>query len=86
MFVRARPVVDAGPSRLPFTADRSRCLVIQTAFLGDVVLTTPLLSRLAERVPVQQRSMRSLEWFLLAGRTLGGGWAGVRFLIGRGRG
>jgi len=24
--------------------DRSRCLVIQTAFLGDVVLTTPLLS------------------------------------------
>ncbi|HWN18732.1 MAG TPA: lipopolysaccharide heptosyltransferase II [Gemmatimonadales bacterium] len=38
-----------GTSRLPLTADRSRCLVIQTAFLGDVVLTTPLLSRLAER-------------------------------------
>ena len=35
--------------RLPLTADRSPCLVIQTAFLGDVVLTTPLLSALAER-------------------------------------
>src|SRR5918994_6953749 len=36
------------PSALP--PDRpSRCLVIQTAFLGDVVLTTPLLSALAER-------------------------------------
>jgi heptosyltransferase II len=34
---------------LPLTAHRSRCLVIQTAFLGDVVLTTPLLSVLAER-------------------------------------
>jgi heptosyltransferase-2 len=33
----------------PFTVDRSRCLVIQTAFLGDVVLTTPLISLLAER-------------------------------------
>ena len=31
------------------SGDRSRCLVIQTAFLGDVVLTTPLLARLAER-------------------------------------
>jgi heptosyltransferase-2 len=30
-------------------ADRRTALVIQTAFLGDVVLTTPLLSRLAER-------------------------------------
>ena len=30
-------------------ADRRSALVIQTAFLGDVVLTTPLLSRLAER-------------------------------------
>jgi lipopolysaccharide heptosyltransferase II len=29
--------------------DRPTVLVIQTAFLGDVVLTTPLLSRLAER-------------------------------------
>jgi lipopolysaccharide heptosyltransferase II len=29
--------------------DRPSTLVIQTAFLGDVVLTTPLLSRLAER-------------------------------------
>ncbi len=36
-------------SRLPVTANRSRCLVIQTAFLGDVVLTTPLLSALAAR-------------------------------------
>src|SRR5919109_1339071 len=36
-------------SRSPFTVDRSRCLVIQTAFLGDVILTTPLLSRLAAR-------------------------------------
>ena len=36
-------------SRSPFTVHRSRCLVIQTAFLGDVVLTTPLLSVLAER-------------------------------------
>jgi heptosyltransferase-2 len=35
--------------RLPLTADRSRCLVIQTAFLGDVILTTPLLSVLADR-------------------------------------
>jgi heptosyltransferase II len=33
----------AGPS------DRPSALVIQTAFLGDVVLTTPLLSALAER-------------------------------------
>ena len=31
------------------SADGSRCLVIQTAFLGDVVLTTPLLSVLAQR-------------------------------------
>ena len=29
--------------------ERASTLVIQTAFLGDVVLTTPLLSRLAER-------------------------------------
>src|SRR4051812_32694481 len=29
--------------------DRPSTLVIQTAFLGDVVLTTPLLSVLAER-------------------------------------
>lgn len=36
-------------ARPPLTADRSRCLVIQTAFLGDVVLTTPLLSVLADR-------------------------------------
>jgi heptosyltransferase II len=36
-------------SRSPFAVDRSRCLVIQTAFLGDVVLTTPLLSALAQR-------------------------------------
>ena len=36
-------------SRSPFTVDHSRCLVIQTAFLGDVVLTTPLLSVLAAR-------------------------------------
>jgi heptosyltransferase-2 len=36
-------------TRLPVTAHRSRCLVIQTAFLGDVVLTTPLLSALAAR-------------------------------------
>jgi heptosyltransferase-2 len=36
-------------ARLPLTANRSRCLVIQTAFLGDVVLTTPLLSLLAAR-------------------------------------
>ena len=36
-------------ARSPLTADRSPCLVIQTAFLGDVVLTTPLLSVLAER-------------------------------------
>jgi heptosyltransferase-2 len=36
-------------ARLPLTAYRSRCLVIQTAFLGDVVLTTPLLSVLAGR-------------------------------------
>ena len=35
--------------RSPLTANRSRCLVIQTAFLGDVVLTTPLLSQLAEQ-------------------------------------
>ena len=35
--------------RSAFTVDRSRCLVIQTAFLGDVVLTTPLLSVLARR-------------------------------------
>jgi heptosyltransferase II len=31
------------------TSDRASVLVIQTAFLGDVVLTTPLLSVLAER-------------------------------------
>jgi heptosyltransferase II len=36
-------------SSSPFTVHRSRCLVIQTAFLGDVVLTTPLLSVLAGR-------------------------------------
>ncbi|HEY4649690.1 MAG TPA: hypothetical protein VIG95_11290, partial [Gemmatimonadales bacterium] len=38
-----------GASLSPLTAHRSRCLVIQTAFLGDVILTTPLLSRLAEQ-------------------------------------
>ncbi len=31
------------------TADGSATLVIQTAFLGDVVLTTPLLSALADK-------------------------------------
>lgn len=31
------------------TADRGATLVIQTAFLGDVVLTTPLLTALAEK-------------------------------------
>jgi heptosyltransferase II len=36
-------------ARLALTARRSRVLVIQTAFLGDVVLTTPLLSALAAR-------------------------------------
>ncbi|MGH7510179.1 MAG: glycosyltransferase family 9 protein [Gemmatimonadales bacterium] len=36
-------------SRSPFTVHHSPCLVIQTAFLGDVVLTTPLLSALAQR-------------------------------------
>jgi heptosyltransferase II len=49
---RGDPVSATGPvdgSRLPLTAHRSQCLVIQTAFLGDVVLTTPLLSVLAER-------------------------------------
>ena len=39
----------AGLSNSPVTVDRSPCLVIQTAFLGDVVLTTPLISVLAER-------------------------------------
>jgi heptosyltransferase II len=33
----------------PFSLLPSRTLVIQTAFLGDVVLTTPLLTALAER-------------------------------------
>jgi heptosyltransferase II len=37
----------AEPTALP--PYRPTALVIQTAFLGDVVLTTPLLSRLAER-------------------------------------
>ena len=36
------------PSIVP-SFHRSGVLVIQTAFLGDVILTTPLLSRLAER-------------------------------------
>ncbi len=44
-----RRVAAPATSRSPLTADRSRCLVIQTAFLGDVVLTTPLISVLAER-------------------------------------
>ncbi len=49
---RSHPASDSRTeksSRSPFTVDRSRCLVIQTAFLGDVILTTPLLTRLAER-------------------------------------
>ncbi|MCI0409141.1 MAG: hypothetical protein L0191_11370, partial [Acidobacteria bacterium] len=33
----------------PLTPHRSPTLVIQTAFPGDVVLTIPLLQRLAER-------------------------------------
>jgi heptosyltransferase II len=37
-----------GPSAVP-PFPRSATLVIQTAFLGDVILTTPLLSVLAER-------------------------------------
>jgi heptosyltransferase-2 len=44
-----RAVEAAADPRSPLTADHSRCLVIQTAFLGDVVLTTPLISRLAGR-------------------------------------
>lgn len=36
-------------NRSPFPVPRSPTLVVQTAFLGDVVLTTPLLSALAER-------------------------------------
>jgi heptosyltransferase-2 len=45
-----RSVTDAGatPER-PLSVDRSPTLVIQTAFLGDVVLTIPLLQALAER-------------------------------------
>ena len=45
----ARPGADreASASRSPLTAHRSPTLVIQTAFLGDVVLTTPLLAALA---------------------------------------
>jgi heptosyltransferase-2 len=39
--------VGTGPPAQP--SDRPTVLVIQTAFLGDVVLTTPLLSVLAER-------------------------------------
>ena len=35
--------------RSPLSSDRADCLVIQTAFLGDVVLTTPLLAALAQR-------------------------------------
>ena len=49
---REKPVTAAEAAenaRSPLTADRSRCLVIQTAFLGDVILTTPLLSVLAEQ-------------------------------------
>ena len=49
---REKPVTAAEAAenaRSPLTADRSRCLVIQTAFLGDVILTTPLLSVLADR-------------------------------------
>jgi heptosyltransferase-2 len=38
-----------GSPPLPFTVQASSTLVIQTAFLGDVILTTPLLSVLAER-------------------------------------
>jgi heptosyltransferase II len=37
-----------GASRSPFPVHRSPTLVIQTAFLGDVVLTTPLLAALAQ--------------------------------------
>ena len=37
------------PTRSPLPSPRSPTLVIQTAFLGDVVLTTPLLTVLAER-------------------------------------
>jgi lipopolysaccharide heptosyltransferase II len=39
--------IGSGPPRSPFPVPRSHILVVQTAFLGDVVLTTPLLSALA---------------------------------------
>ena len=42
-----RTVEDASPTVRP--SDRATVLVIQTAFLGDVVLTTPLLAALADR-------------------------------------
>ena len=44
---RTSPIPDPGPP-----TPLSSSLVIQTSFLGDVVLTTPLLRALAERGPV----------------------------------
>jgi heptosyltransferase-2 len=48
------PTMDGGEAASsPFTLHPSRVLVIQTAFLGDVILTTPLLAALArEHGPV----------------------------------
>jgi heptosyltransferase-2 len=40
------------PEPLPADGDRRASLVIQTSFLGDMVLTTPLIAELASRGPV----------------------------------
>src|SRR5258705_504342 len=60
---------------------RAETLVIQTAFLGDVVLTTPLLSALAGAVPpvslglTPEDRMAAERW--LTGRGLGPGFVAL---------
>ncbi len=46
------PATQPRPSPIETVAPRRPAVVIQTSFLGDVILTTPLLAALAERGPV----------------------------------
>ena len=85
----------AEQARSPLTADRSRCLVIQTAFLGDVVLTTPLLSVLADRhgpldVVTTAAAASLLETHPAVRSVIrydkhgaDGGWGGFRRIVGQ---
>src|SRR5204862_7735219 len=90
---RPRPRLGRGSAPLS-----SQTLVIQTAFLGDVILTTPLLAALAARhgrvdvvttpiaAPLLATHPAVAQVIPYDKRGTDRGWAGVRSLAGRLRG